>query len=108
MGLDDSIYSRLLKDRIIFLGSDVREDNANAICAQLLLLAAEDPEQDIYLYINSPGGSVNAGHGHLRHDGVHPAGRRHGGDGPGGLDGPVPALARAPRASGTPRLTRGS
>ena len=61
MGLDDNVYNRLLKERIIFLGSDVRDDNANAICAQLLLLAAEDPEKDIFLYINSPGGSVTAG-----------------------------------------------
>jgi len=61
MGLDDHIYNRLLKDRILFLGSEVRDDNANAICAQLLLLAAEDPDKDIYLYINSPGGSVTAG-----------------------------------------------
>ncbi|WP_265445122.1 ATP-dependent Clp protease proteolytic subunit [Flexivirga meconopsidis] len=60
-GLDDQIYNRLLKERIIFLGSDVRDDNANAICAQLLLLAAEDPEKDIWLYINSPGGSISAG-----------------------------------------------
>ena len=61
VGLDDHIYNRLLKERIIFLGSEVRDDNANAICAQLLLLAAEDPERDIWLYINSPGGSVTAG-----------------------------------------------
>ena len=61
MGLDDHIYQRLLKERIIFLGSDVRDDNANAIAAQMLLLAAEDPEKDIWLYINSPGGSVTAG-----------------------------------------------
>ena len=61
MGLDDHIYQRLLKERIIFLGSDVRDDNANAICAQMLLLAAEDPEKDIWLYINSPGGSISAG-----------------------------------------------
>lgn len=60
-GLDDHIYNRLLKERIIFLGSDVRDDNANAICAQLLLLAAEDPSKDIWLYINSPGGSISAG-----------------------------------------------
>jgi ATP-dependent Clp protease, protease subunit len=60
-GLDDQIYNRLLKERIIFLGSDVRDDNANAICAQLLLLSAEDPDSDIWLYINSPGGSVTAG-----------------------------------------------
>ena len=60
-GLDDHIDNRLLKERIIFLGSDVRDDNANAICAQMLLLAAEDSEKDIWLYINSPGGSVTAG-----------------------------------------------
>jgi ATP-dependent Clp protease protease subunit len=61
MGLDEHIYNRLLKDRIIFLGSEVRDENANAICAQMLLLTAEDPVKDIYLYINSPGGSVTAG-----------------------------------------------
>ncbi|WP_425501394.1 ATP-dependent Clp protease proteolytic subunit [Phytoactinopolyspora mesophila] len=61
MGLDDHIYNRLLRERIIFLGSEVRDQNANAICAQLLLLAAEDPSRDIHLYINSPGGSVWAG-----------------------------------------------
>lgn len=61
MGLDDHIYQRLLRERIIWLGSDVRDDNANAICAQMLLLAAEDPDKDIWLYINSPGGSVTAG-----------------------------------------------
>src|SRR5690625_462730 len=59
--LGDSIYNRLLKERIIWLGSDVRDDNANQICAQMLLLAAEDPDKDIWLYINSPGGSVTAG-----------------------------------------------
>ena len=60
LGLTDSIYNRLLKERIIWLGSEVRDDNANAICAQMLLLAAEDPKRDIYLYINSPGGSITA------------------------------------------------
>lgn len=59
--LDGHIYNRLLKERIVFLGSEVRDTNANAICAQLLLLNAEDPEADIYFYINSPGGSVDAG-----------------------------------------------
>ena len=59
--LDDHIYQRLLRERIIFLGSEVRDQNANAICAQLLLLSAEDPEADIFLHINSPGGSVDAG-----------------------------------------------
>ncbi len=60
-GMTDSVYPALLANRIIFLGSEVRDENANAICAQLLLLNAEDPEKDIYLYINSPGGSVTAG-----------------------------------------------
>jgi ATP-dependent Clp protease, protease subunit len=61
MGLTDNIYNRLLKERIIWLGSEVRDDNANAICAQMMLLAAEDPDKDIFLYINSPGGSITAG-----------------------------------------------
>ncbi len=52
------IYSRLLKDRIIFLGSDVNEASANVVVAQLLFLQSEDPKKDIYFYINSPGGSV--------------------------------------------------
>ncbi|OEF98290.1 ATP-dependent Clp endopeptidase proteolytic subunit ClpP [Desulfuribacillus alkaliarsenatis] len=55
------IYSRLLKDRIIFLGSGIDDNVANSIVAQLLFLAAEDPDKDISLYINSPGGSVSAG-----------------------------------------------
>jgi len=55
------IYSRLLKDRIIFLGTPVDDNVANLIIAQLLFLQADDPERDIYLYINSPGGSVTAG-----------------------------------------------
>ena len=59
--MSDSVYQALLKNRIIFLGDEVRDDNANAICAQMLLLNAEDPTKDIYLYINSPGGSVTAG-----------------------------------------------
>ena len=61
MGLDAQVFNRLLKERIIFLGSPVMDEMANAICAQLLLLAAEDPERDIFLYINSPGGSISAG-----------------------------------------------
>jgi len=55
------IYSRLLKDRIIFLGFPVDDNVANLVIAQMLFLQAEDPERDIYLYINSPGGSVTAG-----------------------------------------------
>jgi ATP-dependent Clp protease protease subunit len=55
------IYSRLLRDRIVFLGHEVNDDVANLVIAQLLFLEAEDPEKDIFLYINSPGGSVTAG-----------------------------------------------
>jgi ATP-dependent Clp protease protease subunit len=55
------IYSRLLRDRIIFLGSAVDDDVANLVIAQLLFLEAEDPEKDIHLYVNSPGGSLTAG-----------------------------------------------
>ncbi|RIJ70651.1 ATP-dependent Clp protease proteolytic subunit [Nakamurella silvestris] len=61
LSLSDSVSERLLRERIILLGSEVRDTNANEITAQLLLLAAEDPEKDITLYINSPGGSVTAG-----------------------------------------------
>ena len=61
LGLNDHIYNRLLRERIIWLGSEVRDENANAICAQMMLLAAEDPDKDIFLYINSPGGSITAG-----------------------------------------------
>ncbi|AZK46471.1 ATP-dependent Clp endopeptidase proteolytic subunit ClpP [Paenibacillus lentus] len=57
------IYSRLLKDRIIFLSNAIDDDVANLVIAQLLFLAAEDPDKDIHLYINSPGGSVTAGMG---------------------------------------------
>jgi ATP-dependent Clp protease protease subunit len=55
------IYQRLLRERIVFLGTQVDDTSANLICAQLLLLAAEDADRDIHLYINSPGGSVTAG-----------------------------------------------
>ena len=61
MTLNDSVYDRLLRERIIFLGQQVDDQIANQICAQLLLLSAEEPERDIALYINSPGGSVTAG-----------------------------------------------
>lgn len=59
--MSDNVYQSLLANRIIFLGSEVKDDNANAICAQMLLLNAEDPDADIWLYINSPGGSVDSG-----------------------------------------------
>ncbi|MQA08884.1 MAG: ATP-dependent Clp protease proteolytic subunit [Pseudonocardiaceae bacterium] len=61
LNLNDSVYERLLRERIVVLGSEVKDDIANQITAQLLLLSAEDPDSDIKFYINSPGGSVNAG-----------------------------------------------
>ncbi len=61
MNLGDSVYERLLRERIIFLGSQVDDPIANQLAAQMLLLSAEDPKRDIHLYINSPGGSVSAG-----------------------------------------------
>ncbi|KZM75799.1 ATP-dependent Clp protease proteolytic subunit [Nocardia terpenica] len=61
LNLSDSVYERLLRERIIFLGTQVDDDIANKLCAQLLLLSAEDPSRDIQLYVNSPGGSVTAG-----------------------------------------------
>jgi ATP-dependent Clp protease, protease subunit len=61
MTLNDSVFDRLLRERIVFLGQPVDDPIANQISAQLLLLAAEDPKRDIHLYINSPGGSVTAG-----------------------------------------------
>jgi ATP-dependent Clp protease protease subunit len=61
MSLDDSVYNRLLRERIIFLGTEVTDQAANQICAQLVLLAAEDSDRDVNLWINSPGGSVSAG-----------------------------------------------
>lgn len=61
LNLSDSVFERLLRERIIFLGTQVDDDIANRLCAQILLLAAEDSSKDINLYINSPGGSVTAG-----------------------------------------------
>ena len=57
----DPIFNRLLKDRIIWMGEEVKDEMANRISAQMLMLAAEDPKKDIWLYINSPGGSITAG-----------------------------------------------
>ena len=63
MNLGDSVYERLLRERIIFLGTQVDDEIANKLCAQILLLSAEDPNRDISLYINSPGGEVYSGLG---------------------------------------------
>lgn len=60
-GFGGQVFERLLKERIVFLGTEVTDESANRVCAQILLLAAEDPDRDIKLYINSPGGSVSAG-----------------------------------------------
>lgn len=60
-GLQDAVLERLLQERVVVLGSQVDDEVANRLCAQVLLLAAEDPRRDIHLYVNSPGGSVDAG-----------------------------------------------
>ncbi len=59
--LHDAVFDRLLRERIVFLGTQVDDDIANQICAQMLLLSADDPHRDVHFYINSPGGSVSAG-----------------------------------------------
>ena len=92
--LDDQLATRLLYQRIIVLGTEVDDRVANRLCAQLLLLSAEDPRGDISLYINSPGGSVTARAGHLRHDAADPQRRPDAGHGPGRQHGPVPAVRR--------------
>jgi len=82
------IYSRLLKERVIFLVGPVEDYMANLISAQLLFLEAENPDKDIHLYINSPGG---CGHGDLRHHAIHQAGRFHHRNGSGLQHGRFPA-----------------
>ena len=69
------IYSRLLRERVVFVGGEINDEIANLVVAQLLHLEAEDPEKDIQLYVNSPGGVVYAGPGDLRHDALHQARR---------------------------------
>ena len=96
-GLDDHIYNRLLKERIIFLGSDVRDDNANAICAQMLLLAAEDPDEGHLALHQLPGWLGHRRHGDLRRHAVDPQRRRDRRDGHGRLDGSVPPVGRRAR-----------
>ena len=102
------IYSLLLRERIVFLGQEVDDQIANLIISQMLYLEAQDPEKDISLYINSPGGMAYAGHGHLRRHPARPPGgvhhlRRHGDVG-GGHD----PLRRGARASASPSRTPGS
>src|SRR4051812_49990959 len=91
------IYARLLKERIVFLGTQVDDNVANLICAQLLLLESDDNERDVYLYINSPGGSVTAGMGlyHTMQDTQCGLGTTR--LGPGAAVGPVLPFARGAR-----------
>ena len=100
------IYSRLLKERVIFLVGPINDQMANLIVAQLLFLESENPDKDIHLYINSPGGSVSAGHGDLRHDAVHQARRLDALHGARGEHGRLPPRAPAPRASASACPTR--
>ena len=102
MNPTSEIFNRLLKDRIIILGTDVNDDIANIICAQMLFLEGEDDAKDIWLYINSPGGSVTAGMAIYDTMQFVEARRGHDLHGPGRLDGPVPALRRRSRASASP------
>jgi ATP-dependent Clp protease protease subunit len=81
------IYSRLLKERIIFLAGPVHDGMSSLICAQLLFLEAENPSKEISMYINSPGGVVTSRPVDLRHDAIHPAQGFDAGDRAGGLDG---------------------
>ena len=102
------VFQRLLKERIVFIGSAIDQITANLVCAQLILLEAEDPEQDISLYINSPGGSVTDGLAiydtmqYVRPDVSHHLRR------PGRVAWASSCCAPAPRASASPCRTRGS
>ena len=95
-------------DRIVFLGTPVNDDVANIIIAQLLFLEADNAGRDIFLYINSPGGSVSAGPRDLRHDAVPDVAGEHDLHGHGGEHGVLPAGRRAARASAWRCRTRGS
>ena len=88
------IYSRLLRERIIFLVGPVNDQTANLVVAQMLFLESENPDKDISLYINSPGGSGQRRHVDLRHDAVHQARRVDAVHGHGGQHGRVPADGR--------------
>jgi ATP-dependent Clp protease protease subunit len=88
------IYSRLLKERVIFVVGPIEDHMANLIVAQLLFLESENPDKDIHLYINSPGGSVTAGAVDLRHDAVRAPRCQHHVHWPGRIDGGIPPLRR--------------
>jgi hypothetical protein len=102
------IYSRLLRERLIFLVGPVTDQTANLVVAQMLFLESENPDKDIHLYINSPGGSVSAGPVDLRHDAVRQARRLDDVHGHRRQHGLVPADGRAPRASAWRCRTRAS
>ncbi len=102
------IFSRLLKDRIIFIGTPIDDMVANLVIAQLLFLEAEDPDRDIHLYIHSPGRDRLGRARHLRHHAVHQAGRRHHLHGAGRLAWARSCSPRGPRASARRSPTRGS
>ena len=108
LNLNDSVYDRLLRERIIFLGSRSTTRSPTRSARSCCCSSAEDPERDINLYINSPGGSVTAGMAIFDTMQFIPNDIATFGDGPGGLDGAVPALRRRRRASATPSRTRGS
>ncbi len=93
------IYSRLLKERVVFIVGPVEDYMANLIVAQLLFLESENPDKDIHLYINSPGGSVSARARDLRHHAVHQARRQHHLRRPGRQHGRGAARRRRARAS---------
>ena len=101
-------YAKLFEDRIIFLGTPISDDIANAVMAQLLCLESMDPSRDIQIYINSARWLVHGDDRHLRHDAVHPARRADGVPGPGRLGRGGPARGRRPgQATGAAR-TAGS
>ena len=93
------IFSRLLKDRIIFLGDEIDDNTANLVVAQMLFLEMEDPDTDIMLYINSPGGIHHRGHGDLRHHALSEVRGLHRVRWHGGVDGQRFCWRRARRAS---------
>ena len=95
------IYSRLLKERVIFLVGPVNDGTANLVVAQMLFLESENPDKDIYLLYQLPWRIGFGRAGDLRHHAVHQAGRVHPVHWPGGQHGRVPARPRAPRASAT-------
>ena len=98
-------YNKLFEERIIFLGVQIDDASANDVMAQLLTLESTDPDRDITIYINSPGGSFTVADGHLRHDEVHPAGHPDRLHGPGRLGGRRPARGRhAGQAAGAALL----